>query len=524
MAPPIDPIPDTIGTRYVPTSGSDEEDPPDQFVLYQSICMQGSFQNYSQEELRWADRSLLPTKNKSIYQLVEALEQKCSSCDESESKAVGLKEGLEALKQEFQELQKQAAGLAQGKEALKRTMKETVDARSEKMRQTLKDKLVEESKKIRAEIPIAVAKAKKESIVQRLSELSDPEARELLSANPTVRKVVAANVKTKVEQGTEKVRVSLRAEYEAKMTSLRAEYEAKLKVCKMNLSGKLGQSGKPPATTLPAASTIPPTLTSTTNYEPSAPGATNPATAKVPSGCGGTSKLTNLTPPATPLEIKKPDSSATSTRPSTLQQISALGVPSSLEFQRSASVPPNPSAKFQAPAVDSSFGSLNSPSLSSFLSAHITPVTFGTPPVTNLFGSKSISGTPSPFVKPSPLSSKVFGFASTQTTSIFGSTNAPTPATKLLKSLPPMVVPKVIGGPSTPTTKPTSRLDTRSTFHTPEPSKETPNLGSLTSDSLSYPSTGQKRDREEDTGRAEDEVKRGCAESPKKETKLEMVI
>jgi nucleoprotein TPR len=202
-------------------------------------------------------------------------------------------EQREALQAQIAAAEAKAAEFEQKAKELEEQIDEkvnsTVKARSEKMKDTLNKKLkesrenlekekaqLEEDFKVKLEqeravimaeiqsappqnnVPATPAKAQQDqppptpnvpstpasatSAFMDLSSLSDQQTRELLTTNPTVKSILAANIKKKVEAETKKVRDevegALKAEYEKKIASAResaTELTTKKSALKLNM-------------------------------------------------------------------------------------------------------------------------------------------------------------------------------------------------------------------------------------------------------------------------------------------------
>lgn len=396
--------------------------------------------------------------------------------------------------------------------------------------------------------------SKREDRVQHLIEqLSDAEVRQFISSHPTIKGIITINVKTKVGIEAEKMKASLEA-----------EYEAKLKVYKLGLSGKLGQVNAAPSLSLsasagqagsstktgvspgpaatPQGSTTKPTTTAAMNKS-SSPNTFESSNTPPPMMAPAAKSLfPSITSPQ--LSITRPgnysevDKSFTAMRPSseppkTFTESTSVGLTTSTSIpkspgavttpgdintlgSRSSSVPRN---IFGAPAAPSLFfrPSTPGPPPSSSKSLSLATNAFGNTssfPPSNIFGTSSgvqtIFGSSSSTSLSSQASvSTLFGVR--DSSSAFTPTSTPTP---------------IFGGVGSETSKLFASKLLENTFDwstiTPNSFPPRGSVSTTASANKEVPGpelSGQKREREEDAGRHEDEVKKGRVDEVNKENK-----
>jgi hypothetical protein len=618
MAPPVGAVPSTLDRSYLPTLAIESSTTPDEYAIFQSICFQEPYTNYCSEELRLADQARLPTKPKVECQFEKELKQKTSKVDQLQlqlqveqfqqqltplrekhrqkaSKLDILQHEVTAFKQQVErnasevvQLQAKVTQLTQEKDAMNDTLDSTLKSRSEKMKTVLNKKVAESREALRAELLPLVESARREGRAEGLiagraegftegqaqgrkhNELSDKEVREFLSMNPTVRGILAGNVKKKLE---------------AEIARVEAEYEAKLKVYKLNLSGQIGKLNTSP-TTEPLASASPvgpskpieatpapraPSIPAG-DVQPSATQSTNTTAANNQFGTSSSPRpisFGGLAAPQTNAAFSAPDP----LDPATIVSLKSSHVKATYPFDRSASMPPESSLPSQTLVPNSSLG------LMKFTSSNI----FGSSdtPIKNPFPSTANRAQSIPFEKPHTAATNSFGTGSPfqpsntakttaifatvgsfdnslkATTRIFGSPGlsqssdasktpffsasaspfgaassnsiAPKPTTNLfgfpVSSVPPLGSNAfgLFAQKPVESKAPSAAIPSIFLFAPKDPAMPSSLIGN---EVPKIEGSGQKRDREEDTGRAKDEVKkervdetyRDTEENPDEET------
>jgi len=387
MALPAGSVPSTLDTRFLPTLTADG-DALDHYLLYQSISMQEPYKHHSPEELRFADLIRLPVKPKTVNQLKKELEQKSAQANELQLRAFKLDQQLQAVTQQLKQkssevdkVQAKVAQLTQEKVAIEDSLESTLKSRTDKMKAVLNKSLVESRKSLQDELLPSVEKAREEGRAkgmeegriqsltegraeglvdgqtQPLNKLSGLEVRQFLASNPTVKEILATNLKKKLSEET---------------TKIKAEYEAKLKVYKSTHPAQVGVGSDFASTNAsPSASRVASSKPTNTTLAPKSL-STMAANSQTSTSCITDSMATNHEPgPARSPESSVPGNLTTplaktafsTTAPvikTTIAAPTASVVKTTSSFQRSLSVPPKSLTPVRGPVVSSPFSKTKS--------------------------------------------------------------------------------------------------------------------------------------------------------------------
>jgi peptidoglycan hydrolase CwlO-like protein len=100
MASPANTVP---STQFLPTKDVEPGAPASEFALFQSICFQEPYKNYSPEELRVADYARLPATPKTISQLEQELKLKSSKVEQLQLQVEQFQQQMTPLKEKHEQ-------------------------------------------------------------------------------------------------------------------------------------------------------------------------------------------------------------------------------------------------------------------------------------------------------------------------------------------------------------------------------------------------------------------------------------